>query len=319
MKEQIEVLERTNDQLKVRVLKPELLELTMTNCIVQDENCLPCHVQEAGTIVYDLTGKMALEEFLEQYEFEGREGYAFLDQLFDRAIVAGRGKPLVLDNAFIFTTCQGDRFYFAALPLTTEAWLLQKEPARQWVRQVMREFRTCTSYEIKGFLATICDADDFSLPSVVNGLRDLMYQYYPRRFRFLPQKPQPPFEARKAVQIPQVHFVMENTPPAAHCEKTQVLLEPVQAMACLRRGEEVYELPFELMVVGRGLQCDVRVPDKDVSVKHAKIMCSQDRYYITDLHSSNGTFLNDKPVCRRMRLKDGMKVRFGNAEFTFCQ
>lgn len=320
MKDQIEVMKRTESQLAVRVRSPQLLDLSMTSRILQDENCLPCHTKPDGTIDYDLTGMVSLQDFLQQYEFEGKEGYSFLEQLLDRAIVCGRGKPVVLDNEFIFTTCTGDRFCFAALPLTTEAWLLQKEPARKWIRQLIRQFRTRTCYEIQGFLGALCESDDFSLPAAVSGIRDLKYQYYPRRFRFLPERPALPFQARKAVQIPAMHFVMEETSvPLMETEKTLVLIEPEPARACLRRGEEEYPLPFELMLVGRGMQCDIRLPDMDVSVRHAKIVCSQDRYYITDLHSSNGTFLNEKQVSRRMRLKDGMKVRFGQAEFTFCQ
>ncbi|WP_394753069.1 trypsin-like peptidase domain-containing protein [Crenothrix sp.] len=59
---------------------------------------------------------------------------------------------------------------------------------------------------------------------------------------------------------------------------------------------QVFELPIEQIVFGRGSQCDVRLDaDKDayVSTAHCKITIGQgSQFLLTDLCSSNGTFLN---------------------------
>lgn len=83
------------------------------------------------------------------------------------------------------------------------------------------------------------------------------------------------------------------------------------------KGKEKYSLANEINLIGRAMSCDVRFQDSSVSLKHAKIICENERYYIQDLKSTNKTFLNDKEVKRKMRLKDGMHIRFGDVECEF--
>ena len=47
------------------------------------------------------------------------------------------------------------------------------------------------------------------------------------------------------------------------------------------------------------------------------ITCDQGRCYFTSLGSTNGTFLNEKKVIRKMRLRQGMVLRFGNTQAVF--
>jgi two-component system cell cycle response regulator len=77
-----------------------------------------------------------------------------------------------------------------------------------------------------------------------------------------------------------------------------------------------YPLSGRTITVGRGDNCDVRIPDQSVSRAHARVECAQDGYEVTDLQSTNGTFVNDTPVMAR-RLSDGDYVRVGNCIYRF--
>jgi pSer/pThr/pTyr-binding forkhead associated (FHA) protein len=48
--------------------------------------------------------------------------------------------------------------------------------------------------------------------------------------------------------------------------------------------------------VGRGLECDLRLEDGTVSRKHLKIIKKDNKYFITDLKSQNGTLYNGTTV-----------------------
>lgn len=62
---------------------------------------------------------------------------------------------------------------------------------------------------------------------------------------------------------------------------------------------------------------DYRILNDSVSRKHANIVKQEDRYYIVDLRSSNGTYLNGKklPAIEKTELSDGMHIRFANSEY----
>ena len=73
----------------------------------------------------------------------------------------------------------------------------------------------------------------------------------------------------------------------------------------------------------QGLQGEVRVmPSTDFAQerfsKGSVLALFDDKdNYIQDLKSTNKTYLNGKEVKRKMRLKNGMKVRFGDVECEF--
>ncbi len=55
---------------------------------------------------------------------------------------------------------------------------------------------------------------------------------------------------------------------------------------------KVIELGEEEVIIGRGSSCKLRLPSKSVSRKHARIFFRNDEYYIEDLGSTNGTYVN---------------------------
>ena len=62
-------------------------------------------------------------------------------------------------------------------------------------------------------------------------------------------------------------------------EKTQLLQVKVDFCAYLLWNQEKYALSNEINLVGRAMVCDVRIQDASISLKHAKIVCENYRYY----------------------------------------
>ncbi len=61
-------------------------------------------------------------------------------------------------------------------------------------------------------------------------------------------------------------------------------------------------------VIGRGSDCQVILPERQVSRYHAKIWFENGRYLLEDLESKNGTHLNGVPVEGKVMLQDGDEV-----------
>lgn len=99
--------------------------------------------------------------------------------------------------------------------------------------------------------------------------------------------------------------------------KTEVIAQESVGSGSLELNGKRYELQFETTEIGRHVSCPIQLDDPSVSLHHARITCDQGRCYITSLGSTNGTFLNEKKVIRRMRLREGMVLRFGNTQAVF--
>ena len=91
------------------------------------------------------------------------------------------------------------------------------------------------------------------------------------------------------------------------------------------RGAEIgrdFRLRKSDMTMGRGLDVDIRLPDDLASREHARVERSWDvqgrgaTYVVTDLASTNGTFVNAKPVERAV-LQDGDKIQIGDTVLKF--
>lgn|GEM_PF-1342133 len=76
---------------------------------------------------------------------------------------------------------------------------------------------------------------------------------------------------------------------------------------------EVFQLTRTPVVVGRG-NVDIKLTDKTISREHAKIDYDGKEFWITDLKSTNGTFVDEipAPANQPMLLKPGSQVRLAS-------
>lgn len=77
------------------------------------------------------------------------------------------------------------------------------------------------------------------------------------------------------------------------------------------------DLASDVLVLGRQDGCDVVIRDDTVSRQHARVVRTADGYYVEDLNSRNGTYLNGKRVLGRAPLRDGDCVQLYDVVVTF--
>ena len=63
--------------------------------------------------------------------------------------------------------------------------------------------------------------------------------------------------------------------------------------------------------VGRAEACAVRVEDTDVSQFHARLFHRDDAWFVEDLGSTNGTYLNERKVTSASEVHAGDRLRVG--------
>lgn len=71
-------------------------------------------------------------------------------------------------------------------------------------------------------------------------------------------------------------------------------------------------LDVDPVVFGRGVEATLDLSDDYVSTTHARLFPLDGRWYVEDLGSTNGTYLNRKKVQGPMVMKRGDKLQVGN-------
>lgn len=70
--------------------------------------------------------------------------------------------------------------------------------------------------------------------------------------------------------------------------------------------------------IGRGHGCDVVLADPKVSRQHAMIRFEDEKYWLYDLGSFNGSAVNGRRVLTAFRLRDGDRVEIAGHGLMFC-
>jgi hypothetical protein len=85
----------------------------------------------------------------------------------------------------------------------------------------------------------------------------------------------------------------------------------------LRFHLQEVDLAGDEVVVGRGSMGHVTIDDPMLSRRHIRFDLSGSEPTLEDLHSRNGTQLNERPLVGRATLKDGDRIRIGTQELVF--
>jgi pSer/pThr/pTyr-binding forkhead associated (FHA) protein len=79
------------------------------------------------------------------------------------------------------------------------------------------------------------------------------------------------------------------------------------------QGESFKLVPEKEYTVGRHSENDIRIEDNNISRNHFKIQIKEDKYFITDLHSKNGTFIGDRKLSPGVatEVREGVPIVIG--------
>lgn len=318
MQDWVDVIERNDQRMKLRLKSNKLLDVSLFERFEHDDLCLRCVLNDttSATITYVIQDFLSLDDFLDQYTFKKEEGYTFLENLFTSAVAVNRNKPVLVDPEFIFVSNVGDRFAFVGIPLVIDEWLIQKDVWIEIVKYLINHLKSEHAYEINGFLIKFVESSEFSLPNLILAIKALHDSYYPKKLfhfkrnnSFMLKRPLIPNTIIKECVQEYGHLPQE--------EKTQLIGSFDEYKAYLSDGTTNYPLIGETVLIGRSMACDIRIESLEISLKHAKLTRVDDRWYIQDLKSKNKTYLNEKLVQRKMRIKDGMVISFSQKQFTF--
>ncbi len=75
--------------------------------------------------------------------------------------------------------------------------------------------------------------------------------------------------------------------------------------------KQTFHFTQQSLTIGRDPICDLLLEDNTVSAQHARLTFRQNQWWVEDLHSTNGTFLNQIPVLEPIVVTSGDLLRCG--------
>ena len=128
----------------------------------------------------------------------------------------------------------------------------------------------------------------------------------------LPFKENEKDEARKAPERPKEPLYSEEKTTFLGANDKNPILKNLST-------GDVYEVTSNPFTIGKSQTCNLVIADKVVSRHHAEVVQYGDKYFIKDLSSTNGTFINGNKLMADtdVELKDGQEIIFANKKFIY--
>lgn len=92
--------------------------------------------------------------------------------------------------------------------------------------------------------------------------------------------------------------------------------KPENPVLLINEGEKAgqrWTIQSDTVVIGRGSECDLLLPERQISRQHIRIRRMDDRYTVEDLESKNGTWINGQPLKGQRELHDSDEISLGMA------
>jgi len=107
---------------------------------------------------------------------------------------------------------------------------------------------------------------------------------------------------------------VDRTAPAS---VGRVAATPARQTILLVQPDGTKSYPYRLegaTTIGRAAECELRLDDTYVSQQHARIFDRNGNWYVEDLGSTNGTYVNEQKLVAPAMLTPGDTVRVGTTK-----
>ncbi|HEX8170512.1 MAG TPA: FHA domain-containing protein [Thermoanaerobaculia bacterium] len=125
-----------------------------------------------------------------------------------------------------------------------------------------------------------------------------------------PSAPQPAAEQ----SAPQAPAPQPTAPPEPPAEPKHTL---VGSLTRDDAPDNIYPLLDDQCTIGRAADNSIAIADGSVSSNHARITRTDDGFFLEDLGSRNGSFVNGDKITAKRQLADGDLIRLGKIVLTF--
>lgn len=143
----------------------------------------------------------------------------------------------------------------------------------------------------------IASVEPFALSALKYGLLALLFLFIWRAMRWVV----------RGLNVDRTPATPRGGVAVTPARQTMLLVQP--------DGQKAF--PFRLegpTTIGRAPECELRLEDTYVSQQHARIFDRDANWYVEDLGSTNGTFVNEQKLVAPAMLTPGDTIRVGTTK-----
>ena len=128
-------------------------------------------------------------------------------------------------------------------------------------------------------------------------------------------------DARQLAQRARGAGRAQPVPSAQPAVRSEAITSVSPHEARLTALDRIDQIPAEFALLkdeislGRGEDNDIVIPHPSISRAHARLVRRDGGWELTDLNSTNGSYVNEQPVLGSTRAANGSEVRFGDIRF----
>ncbi|MDE6475403.1 MAG: FHA domain-containing protein [Erysipelotrichaceae bacterium] len=270
--------------------------------LIQKETCCLClerSLKKKELLICDVSAYCSLLEYLKYVKFQEQQFIFLCTQLLETMKVLMNDKAMYLDIRYIFIENTTGVLKFLCIPIVNYSY--EGKELHHFLYGLVKEVQVDKAYILLGVLVQALKKPEISLTDLLKEI----YEHIKRQKSF-------PLFHKYSKRKKDVSFNLPYPIQFLSYEKDK-------KYAYLKNEKQSIYLTHEEGVLGRSSTCDYVLEDTHISKQHACIIWKNYQYYVKDLYSKNGTWLNsmrlDSTKIYRLLHKD--ILRFASYSFTF--
>ncbi len=261
--------------------------------IQKEEHCLKLErtIENKAMLVCDISNFCSLSEYLKYVKLREQQFILLLINVFESIVSLQVNKIVYLDIRYIFIGNETGKLKFLCVPTCKDKGEEKDTYIRLLIRDILEKVQVDDACLLFGMLVQSLKNKYVQLPLLLQQLhkRVEIRKKLTLFEKYILKKEEPlemvlPYPVH-CIQSKRDHMnQMKNSSFSFH--------EKGIENAYLYDGEQYINLSRSKVIIGRSETCDVILEDTIVSKQHACIIWMNCKYYVKDLCSKNGTWLN---------------------------
>ncbi len=267
--------------------------------LIQKEDCclkLERTRENKEMLVCDVSSFCSLSEYLKHVKLEEQQFILLLINLFENIVSLEVNKVLYLDIRYIFIENESRKLKFLCIPIPKDKGEGKDTYIRLLIYDILHQVQVDDAYLLFGILVQALKYKHVQLPLLLQQLHKRVVAR--KKLTFFEKHILKKEEVPEVVLPYPIHYIY-NRKSEKICKNTNqekstsiTFYEKNKENAYLYDGKQYITLTHSNIIIGRSQTCDCILEDKAVSKQHACIIWMNYKYYVKDLCSKNGTWLN---------------------------